>query len=700
MRPSQWVDRGGSDVRSGSGPKATPRCDRAGVFFVAGLVHRGDGMNRFTRRRLLERGALGAGALAVGARWPAAGARAAAGPGLPTAGQLRADVQRMVDFGPRLTGNDAHNGFIDWLESEYARAGLRVLPCDTFQTSRWEVGTFGLDVLEGSGAGPVKVATYFPRSRETPAAGVRGPLVDAGTPPQPSFNVGEDASLAAGIQRWPADVASWAQALPGTLSGSPQGAILLVDVPAPPPITPGIFAPLLTYYHDDKETEADLLAADYKRLWTVPGLAMPLQPFAAMGAAGVVLIVDASYEALKGQYAPFEWQNEDVPAVYVDRDTGAKLRGLAAARPQARLTLTATRKTVPTPTVTAVLPGSSDECLIFNTHTDGQGFVEENGPVGFLSLARYFAGLPAGRRLKRTLVFANWPGHMSNDLPQAQGWIDAHPDYVKKAAAALTVEHLGCTEWNDSTATGYHATGRAELFAVWVSQGPMADTVQAATVKHDLPRTALLRPPVQFGVGGPFEEAGIPELAAIAGPEYLLTISPSGEMEKFDPQLMAKQVAWLATTATELDKIDAAALKSGDPTLGSPSSSGNIEPSSAKPTEETCAPTTITTTVPVAAGIGPHAGQTRLTLQWYGRRHKPGGIVLVLHTDGSPLRDISVELRRGAHTLARRRGLTITKRRRTLVLKRPGGHRWPDGRYTLVVRRAGKVLVRRTVSAP
>src|SRR5258708_38119274 len=108
-------------------------------------------------------------------------------------------------------------------------------------------------------------------------------------------------------------------------------------------------------------------------------------------------------------------------------------------RPRTRLTLTATRAAVPAPAVTAILPGASNETLIFNTHTDGQGFAEENGGVAFVELARHFASLPPHRRLNRTLVFAAWPGHMVADLPQTQGWIDSHPDLVKRAAPAPTV---------------------------------------------------------------------------------------------------------------------------------------------------------------------------------------------------------------------------------------------------------------------
>ncbi|MCW2968073.1 MAG: hypothetical protein JWM71_1845, partial [Solirubrobacteraceae bacterium] len=407
--------------------------------------------------------------------------------------------------------------------------------------------------------------------------------------------------------------------------------------------------------------------------------------------AGVVLILDASYEALEGQYLPFESKNEDVPALYVDRDTGAKLRAQAAARPKARLTLTATRKTVPSPTVTAVLPGASKEVLIFNTHTDGQGFVEENGPVSFVQLARYFGSLPAGKRLKRTLVFANWPGHMSNDLPQVQGWIDAHQDLVQRAAAALTIEHFGCTEWADTADKGYHATGRAELMAIWTTQGTMFDLSRDTVVAHDLPRTALMRPPAQFGVGGAFQSAGVPQIGAIAGPEYLLTISDNGEMDKFDETLAARQIAWLADLATRLDGVDAASLRTGDPTLGAsaPGSPG------AKPPVAQCGPAA---TFVVGAGKAGKAART-LTIRWYGRRHKPGGIVLELSSSGGSVKGVSVELRRAGRLMARSRGLVVGTSRRRVVLRRPGGARFPAGPYTIVLRRAGKVIARRDVRA-
>jgi hypothetical protein len=116
----------------------------------------------------------------------------------------------------------------------------------------------------------------------------------------------------------------------------------------------------------------------------------------------------------------------------------------------------------------------------------------------------------------------------------------------------------------------------------------MFELTRDAVVKHDLPRTALLRAPAQFGVGGPFFQAGVPEIGAIAGPEYLLTISKNGEMDKLDERLAAKQIAALADLAKSLEHVSAKELRDGDPLLGAPAPKGNVEPSEAVPKRVRC----------------------------------------------------------------------------------------------------------------
>ena len=213
-----------------------------------------------TRRALMARAA-GAGAALAAARLAAPfPSQAASGVvPLPSAARVRADFQRMVDFGPRLTGTKAHNDFLDWLEREFVTAGLDLIPCDGYTTERWEAQQVGLDVLSGPAAGPVKVGSYYPRSLETTPAGVSGPLVYGGIAPIPSISAGATlAELVEELGRYPAALAGWASGLIGTLGGT-AGSILVVDLPLPIPLTTGFLAPIATYLHWPGHTLADWL---------------------------------------------------------------------------------------------------------------------------------------------------------------------------------------------------------------------------------------------------------------------------------------------------------------------------------------------------------------------------------------------------------------------------------------------------------
>jgi hypothetical protein len=139
---------------------------------------------------------------------------------------------------------------------------------------------------------------------------------------------------------------------------------------------------------------------------------------------------------------------------------------------------------------------------------------------------------------------------------------------MRSAVAAITVEHLGCSEWLDTADRGYHPTGQPETMFGWTTQGPLFDLVRDATIASGLPRTALMRPPAQFGVGSPFQSAGIPQVGLIAGPAYMINDARDSDMDKLDEQLASRQIAWIADMLKRLDGADAAALMTGDPTLG------------------------------------------------------------------------------------------------------------------------------------
>ena len=78
--------------------------------------------HQLSRRKFLAAGGRSAAAGAASA-WGAPAARGGRVVPLPSPARVRADYQRMVDFGPRLPGYVEHHRFCDWLEDGFWRPG-------------------------------------------------------------------------------------------------------------------------------------------------------------------------------------------------------------------------------------------------------------------------------------------------------------------------------------------------------------------------------------------------------------------------------------------------------------------------------------------------------------------------------------------------------------------------------------------------
>jgi hypothetical protein len=519
-------------------------------------------VDQITRRALLQRGLASAPAVLVAGSLPAtAFARPAtrrAKGALPTAREVRRQVQDMVELGPRLTATSPHLQFIDGLDEGFRGAGLKVAR-DPKPFQQWLAQDFSLDVLTGPGAGPVPVASYYTYSGKTPPQGVTGDLVYAGPLPSPP-------SSPDGLQAYLESLPTVVQALLAAVPGGVQGRIVLMDAPVAP-LVAGTLDPLLTYRHDPggtiKETD------DYKRAWTTLASLPRLEPFKAAGAAGAVFALDASPANARGQYTPFISPYADFPALIVDRPTGARLRAQAIGVPKARLVLTASLVNTKSDSLVATLPGATGEVLIVNTHTDGQNAFEENAGIACVALAKHFAAMPRSAR-QRTLVFSCVTGHFSGGgQPQTQGFIDDHPDVIKKAAAAITIEHFGSQEWNDD-ASGYHYTGQVEMAAIFHSQTPIFQPAIESLQATNLVRSELLRPAAVtfFGVGASLHQKGVPSVAFIAGPNYLLALDGDrGHIDKLDAARFANEIRWTADLLKRLDRVPATQLAAGDSAL-------------------------------------------------------------------------------------------------------------------------------------
>ena len=433
----------------------------------------------------------------------------------------------MAGLGPKYTGNEAHRTFVDFLAKNLNSAGLDVSR-DHYSFPRWEARRWGIQVRPQNGRPfTAPVTSYFPYSGQTPASGVIGELVYAGTAPK--FEIPEKL----------------------------RGNIAFIDCPTTERPY-GEWYKVWGVYPADLKFPASVRPARAG----VNGLA----EFQKAGAVGVILgWTDISDANAADQYTPFSRPLQNIPALWVGRETGAKLRALGTGGTKATLTLEAEIvPDTPTDTLIATLPATStDEVIIVNTHTDGPNAIEENGGLGVLALAKYFARIPSSQR-RRTLVFVLTTGHFAAPwVPSIRGVIDQHPDLLKRCVAAVTIEHLGCREWADDASFQYKATGQNELS---VALSPRQST--ANVLLECLQGTANLRNavvnPVKggfLGEGSALARAGIPTIGYMPMPNYLLAAPQDGCIEKVDPMLLHSQIEVFAKVIHQFDNLTAAQLK-------------------------------------------------------------------------------------------------------------------------------------------
>jgi hypothetical protein len=291
-----------------------------------------------------------------------------------------------------------------------------------------------------------------------------------------------------------------------------------------------------------------------------------LTQFQKAGAIGVILAwTDVSDANAADQYTPFSRPLQGIPGLYVGRETGVKLKSLAGSGAKATVVLEADiHPDTPTDTLIATLPGTnSDEVILVNTHTDGPNATEENGGLGILALAKYFAKLPKSER-KRTIVFPLTTGHFAGPwVPSMRGVIQKYPDMIRKAVAALTVEHLGCKEWADDTSLHYKPTGENE-WAVAITEYASTGHVLVDALQGSSDQKTAVVNPVHggwLGEGGSLARAGVPTIGYIPQPNYLLAGPADGCIEKLSAERLHAEIEVFAKVIHKMDTMTAAELK-------------------------------------------------------------------------------------------------------------------------------------------
>jgi hypothetical protein len=527
-----------------------------------------------TRRRFLSASATAAAGAAVlatpGARTLAAtdplqSLVGAIDPSKLTSAQQLSDWQNyMMDVGVRFTGSPAHVAYLDFLESECQAAGLTTFHDPTQVFPRWEADYTQCSItLLGSSSGlPVDVMSYFPGSGNTtymPDGALTARVVDVG-------------------QGLPQDFAA------AIATGSLKGKIALVTEP-PFPMYDLVAYP---YYYNYDPNHTMLPNTPFNK-WSLnilspQSLATPSLAEQA-GCAGMIITMQSSTKNALGQYISFlatirgDQANREpgLPTLYIDHATGAKLKKrIKAGNVKARMVLRST--TLPdtgTDEIVAVLPGANGdlnnltkgENVIVASHTDGTSASEENGPLGMLAIARYFAQIPRSQR-RRTLIFCFATGHFTGYTEDTQWFIDHHPEVLAKTAATLTIEHLGQKSFTDDWRNNAYIDDHLpEVGISYVTADPaIIATARANHKKEKLLRAPVVNGPV-FGVGRPFSDANLPGYSYITGPNSLYQMDRATSMEGTDANRMYDEIKTFTRILASWETLDKRTLGAGKGTL-------------------------------------------------------------------------------------------------------------------------------------
>jgi hypothetical protein len=420
----------------------------------------------------------------------------------------------IAGFGLRTTGSAAHRGLIDWVEREVGRMpGVRT-SSQWSQIRRWRPLGGSLEGSGGLVAGHevIKVAGAIPYTR--PALLSAGRLV---------YLPGTEAITAANA----------------------AGKVVLRDFPA------------------------------VDRGYTAEGvLNKDLVDAGRAGAAGLVVGFDFPRDQVAGYYDPHTGTHYRVPGVYVGVDEVERLKGLVGE--WAAVSVLAYVDQGWTRSLVATLPGPSGERIVFDTNTDGNTWVQENGVAGLLALAGYFSRLPVSCR-SRTIEFVFATGHLHRSAEGTEFYarkLDAEYD-AGTVAFAFALEHLGTREFVPVPRQGgpgreLVASGVSE-FTGWFAGSPrLAEAANAAIVRRGLGQTVVLpgidppdpvRVPPQCSFGGLGTHLHghlIPTMAVISGPWSLW--APSFGRDAIDFARMRSQVLAAGDTVLALGDVPRAEI--------------------------------------------------------------------------------------------------------------------------------------------
>lgn len=427
----------------------------------------------------------------------------------PGEDEIRHILERIGSAGPRTTGNEVHNNLINWLEQELQKLPGLNIRSDKYEILRWQTrpghllkDAGKLKAFTASGDHSIPVCGAVPFSKV--ATSQPSPLVY----------------------------------LPGRKAITEQnakGKIVLRDFPMHSMPYPLVF---LLSHSRTPDFKKDLFSSYNRPGFADGALKDDLLEAGRAGATGMVIMFHIEGEQVESYFEPHQGMHYRLPAVYVGIDEAIKLKRYADEGLTASISVDGEVAPATTRNLTAVLPGQTEERVIFESHTDGNTYVQENGPAALLALAQYFVKLPLSSR-GRTIEFTFNTGH----LHISQEGTHRHAQQLDRAfdheqlTLIIPVEHLGTREIEETSrpdgkpGSTLVYTGRGEMMIWCVGPSPpVLSAVQRAIRRRELDRVVVApgiskpdrsRVPTYSsfgGIGTYYHNALLPTTSLISGP--------------------------------------------------------------------------------------------------------------------------------------------------------------------------------------
>jgi hypothetical protein len=259
------------------------------------------------------------------------------------------------------------------------------------------------------------------------------------------------------------------------------------------------------------------------------------------GAAGVVWILKDQPTNINSYYSPYEGIMTELPALYVGKYDGKKLKErLKKETLKGTMLLLGSKTPGVMHDVYGVLPGKSKESFLITTHHDApfKGYIEDGTGVGMiLSMAKYFSQIPESER-EKTLVFVASAGHFYGSKGM-ESWINTHKeDYVKDIVLNINMEHIAAKEFVENKKGDFEYSGKMQTRGIFIfNNNHYKKAIAEALNDTKLGRsivvaiTALGEDPPGEGIYS--NRAGIPIIHYISGPTYLLVDADTRDKVNF-----------------------------------------------------------------------------------------------------------------------------------------------------------------------